>query len=56
MSFSRGIVNIVTLGAAAKVDVAAESYKRAVSKYEEYRNLGTEVKQLKQELSQLKKT
>lgn len=55
MSFSRGIVNIVTLGAAAKVDVAAESYKRAVSKYEEYRNLGTEVKQLKQELSQLKK-
>lgn len=56
MSFSRGIANVVSLGAVAKVDAAAESYKRTVSKYEEYRNLGTDVKQLKQELSQLKKS
>lgn len=55
MSFSRGIANIVTLGAVSKVDAAAESYKRTVSKYEEYRNLGTDIKQLQKELSQLKK-
>lgn len=39
MGISRGIANIVTLGAVSKVDAAAESYRRTVSKYEEYRNL-----------------
>ena len=39
MGISRGIANIVTLGAVSKVDAAAESYRRTVSKYEEYRGL-----------------
>ena len=54
MGISRGIANIVTLGAVSKVDAAAESYRRTVSKYEEYRNLGQDIKSLQKELRNLK--
>lgn len=54
MNLLRGVANIVTLGAVSKVDAAAESYRRTVTKYEEYRNLGEDIKSLQSELKQLK--
>ncbi len=54
MSFSRGLANVVTLGATAKVDAAAKSYKSTVAKYEEYRNLGNNIKNLQKKVYQIK--
>lgn len=54
MGLSRGLANVVTFGAISKVDTAVESYKSTVARYEEYRNLGTDIKNLQKETTQLK--
>lgn len=52
-SFSRGIANIATFGAVAKVDEAADSYRRTVAQYNEYKNSSNDIKRLEAEIKNL---
>lgn len=54
MGLSRGLANLVSLGAISKVDSAEKSYRNTYNQFERYRKLGDEVKSLQNDVNNLR--